>query len=321
MSAAANERPICSISVDLDAIACYYTIHGLAPGNAASTVVLERALPRFVALFARRNIAATFFFVGRDVEEKGQGGRELVSDLAKTGHEIGNHTYSHPYDLARRPGPAVQTEIRRAHEILAAAGGSAAPVGFRSPGYGLAPVVLDALVAQGYRYDSSLLPSWPYYAAKAAVMGWLSLQRSGSGAVLGPAAELFAPMQPYRPDASQPWKKGQSSIVELPIAVTRFARLPTIGTFMTTAPWWMVRQALASMRQQKFFNLELHGIDLCDAQGDGIPDELVVCQPDLRVPLRDKLRRLEKVLDKIAENFSFALLRDVAAIVQRDGGL
>src|SRR6187455_3828482 len=44
-----------SVSVDLDAVACYYRIHALAgaPPDAARTVVLRRCLPRFAELFAR----------------------------------------------------------------------------------------------------------------------------------------------------------------------------------------------------------------------------------------------------------------------------
>jgi hypothetical protein len=66
------------------------------------------------------------------------------------------------------------------------------------------------------------------------------------------------------------------------------------------------------MRRRGFFNLELHGIDLCDAEEDGIPGQLVARQPDLRVPLARKRAALEEVLDAVQASFQMARLRDLA---------
>ena len=73
---------------------------------------------------------------------------------------------------------------------------------------------------------------------------------------------------------------------------------------------------LAGVGRQPFFNFELHGIDLADADADGIPGELTRRQPDLRIPLADKRDRLADILDTLAERFEFAPLADVAAGVQ-----
>jgi hypothetical protein len=66
-----------------------------------------------------------------------------------------------------------------------------------------------------------------------------------------------------------------------------------------------------------FFNFELHGIDFADAEKDGIPGELVDRQPDLRVPIAEKLARLEQMLDELSARWDFAMLGEVAADVQR----
>lgn len=76
---------------------------------------------------------------------------------------------------------------------------------------------------------------------------------------------------------------------------------------------------LESMRKRPFYNLELHGIDLIGADEDGIPAALVARQHDLRVPLVQKQRALEASLDRIAQDYRFAPLREVAAEVQREG--
>ena len=95
-----------------------------------------------------------------------------------------------------------------------------------------------------------------------------------------------------------PWRRGQAPLVELPVAVTPWTRMPAIGTTLLVAPAW-VRNAARwpRWRGRSFFNFELHGIDFADAEKDGIPGELVERQPDLRVPIADKLARLDAMLD------------------------
>jgi hypothetical protein len=72
------------------------------------------------------------------------------------------------------------------------------------------------------------------------------------------------------------------------------------------------------MTRRAFFNFELHGIDFCDAEKDGIPGELVARQVDLRLPIADKLARLEQILDAVATSHTFVTLAEVASEVQRD---
>jgi hypothetical protein len=178
--------------------------------------------------------------------------------------------------------------------------------------------MLDTLARLGYRYDSSIFPAPGYYAAKAFVMSALAVLGRPSGAVLTNPRALAAPADPYRPSMTSPWRRGQAPIVELPIAVTPFARVPAIGTTLLVAPPWARKRMIDWMMSRVFFNLELHGIDFADAEKDGIPGELVDRQPDLRIPIDDKLATLDRLLDTIAERWHFATLAEVAADVQRD---
>jgi peptidoglycan-N-acetylglucosamine deacetylase len=180
-------------------------------------------------------------------------------------------------------------------------------------------------MAQGYRYDSSVFPSWPYYVAKAGVMAMMSLVGRRSRSVLGDPRVLFAPPVPYRPGRS-PFQRGQSTLIELPVATTPGLRMPAIGNWapyvsLLTASTPVRARLLESMRRRDFFNLELHGIDLIGAEEDGIPAELVAKQPDLRVSLLHKQRALEATLDRLALDYRFLPLCDVAAEVQREGAV
>jgi hypothetical protein len=301
--------PICSVSVDLDGLDCYYGIHGLGPVPAALCgVVLHKALPRFVELCGRRGIRATFFVIGRDARADGG----PIREAAAAGHEIANHSQTHPYDLLRRAPAEIEREVLEAHAVLA--GLAPAPVGFRSPGYTVSAELLAVLARAGYRYDSSMFPCWPYYLAKAAVMGGMRLCGRRSASVLGDPRALMSPPLPYRPDAARPWRRGSSSVVELPVAVTPGLRLPAIGTVLLAGAGPLRRHVARAMCGRPFFNLEMHGIEMCDAERDGIPDALVRRQPDLRVPLAEKQARFETVLDDFARaGGSFATLAEVAA--------
>ena len=313
---------VCSVSVDLDPLSCYYGIHGLgAPPQPLVDVVLRRALPRFADVFDKRGIRATFFVVGSDVE-RDPAGRALLGQLARRGHELANHSHTHPYELARLPRERIEEEVARAHEAIAKITGEA-PVGFRAPGYDLSRRVTEVLEALGYRYDSSVFPSWPYYVAKAGVMGAMALVGRRSRSVMIDPRTLLAPVEPYRPGRS-PFRRGQSPLVELPVSVTPGLRLPAIGSWapfvsILLAPTAVRARLLESMRKRAFFNLELHGIDLIGADEDGIPSALVARQPDLRATLTHKRRALEATLDRLALDYRFAPLRDVAADVQREG--
>jgi peptidoglycan/xylan/chitin deacetylase (PgdA/CDA1 family) len=317
-----SERPptdrVLSVSVDLDPVECYWRVHALpgAPPEGARRVILRRCLPRFAELFARHGARATFFVVARDLEDDAEG-RALLATLAREGHELANHTYSHPYDLVRRPGAAMAEEIDRAHGLIGACAGGE-PCGFRAPGYAISRELLELLRARRYRYDSSAFPSLGYYGAKAAVMGAMRVLGRPSGSILDTPRVLAAPRAPYRPAASAPYRRAREGdaldLVELPMAVTPFARLPVFGTSLVTAPGWLRRHLIAAAVRAPFFNLELHGIDLADADADEIPPVLVARQPDLRRPLAHKLAALDETLSAAkAAGARLARLADVAA--------
>jgi peptidoglycan/xylan/chitin deacetylase (PgdA/CDA1 family) len=303
-----------AVSVDLDAVACYYRVHALGepPSGPGRRAILRRCLPRFAELFARHDLRATFFVVGADLEED-PAGRALLAELARAGHELANHTHTHRYDFARLPRADMAEEIDRAHAVVGACAG-AAPLGFRAPGYAINADALDLLHARGYRYDSSVFPSAAYYGAKALVMAAMRLAGRPSGSFLDDPRVLLAPRRPYRPAPTAPYRHGGDGLLEVPIAVTPLARLHVIGTSLILAPPWLRRHLISTALGAPFFNLELHGIDLADAEADEIPPALIARQPDLRRPLAQKLAALEETLTAArVAGARFVTLREYSA--------
>ncbi|MCA9538006.1 MAG: polysaccharide deacetylase family protein, partial [Myxococcales bacterium] len=120
-----------SIGVDVDSLRHYYRIHGLDE-DSATNAAWRVGVPRFVELFEELGVAATFYCIAEDLEIEGNPAR--LRALAAAGHEIGNHTWHHRYDLTRLDGDARRAEVAEGQARLSAAAG--VPVtGFRAPGY------------------------------------------------------------------------------------------------------------------------------------------------------------------------------------------
>src|SRR5690606_4186215 len=101
---------LCAVSVDLDEIPCYTAIHGLpTPRDDRAHAVYRAALPRLASLFEELAIPATLCAIGRDLATRSNG--RALRRLAQAGHEIGNHTQHHWYDLTRRPREVMAREV------------------------------------------------------------------------------------------------------------------------------------------------------------------------------------------------------------------
>ncbi len=287
------------VSVDLDPIGCYHAIHGLPPPTEHADVVLARALPRFLELFAELDARATFFVVGADAEAAlEQGGGEALGRAVAAGHELGNHSFAHPYDLVRRPVEEIRADLARCDGVLRRLG--ADPQGFRAPGYTHDAALLAEVERLGYRYDSSALPSPTYYAAKLAAIGWHALHGRRSQSLARSPGGLFGARTPRRVGA----------LVELPISVLGPLRLPLVGTFVLAGPKWLRTALVRHALREDDVHLELHGLDLADAEQDPIDERLHRLQPELRTPLAT---RRERLLELLRARGSITRLRDAVA--------
>ena len=303
---------LAAVSVDLDEVDCYAAIHDAPrPADASPHAIYQHALPRFERLFAEEGIPATFFAVGRDAERAE--GAAALARLHAAGHEVGNHSWRHPYDLTRLPAAQRAEQIDRGAEAIAAACGQV-PRGFRAPGYTVDDDLLDLLATRGYQYDSSVFPCPPYYLAKAVAMGLMRLSGRRSRSVLDDPRVLTAPADPYR--VGRPyWRRG-TGMLELPVAVARtpLGRVPVIGTSLVLAGARGARWLVRSIVGRPLVNLELHGIDLADAEADGL-QWLRPHQPDLRRPLRAKLAALRAAIEALREaGYSFVTLSEAADV-------
>jgi peptidoglycan-N-acetylglucosamine deacetylase len=87
-------------------------------------------------VLGRRNVRATFFLIGRYVQQR----PDIVRDLVKAGHVIANHTFTHPL-LIFRGTDQLRTQLTGCERALSDAGGGHSNL-FRPPFGGRRPAVL-----------------------------------------------------------------------------------------------------------------------------------------------------------------------------------
>jgi peptidoglycan-N-acetylglucosamine deacetylase len=103
---------------------------------------------RLMEVLAKHDVRATFFLIGRYVKQR----PDIVRELVRNGHIVGNHTFSHP-NLIYAPSRQMRNELQQCEQALTDAVGEHGrlfrpPFGGRRPGtlriarsLGLAPVM------------------------------------------------------------------------------------------------------------------------------------------------------------------------------------
>ena len=107
--------------------------------------------PTILDILKRENVPATFFIIGKN----GQAYPDLLRRLVDEGHEIGNHTYTHP-NLGEIPASLTELELNATQRLIESETGRSTVL-FRPPYFGDAEAdkpqeVEPALLAQSLGY-------------------------------------------------------------------------------------------------------------------------------------------------------------------------
>jgi peptidoglycan/xylan/chitin deacetylase (PgdA/CDA1 family) len=104
---------------------------------------------RLLAMLREWKIRSTWFVPGHSAETF----PEITMQIARDGHEIGNHGYFHSHP--KSPEDEEQILVRGNDALMRVTGKRC--VGFRSPGAGLSFNMVNLLLKHGFLYDSSLM--------------------------------------------------------------------------------------------------------------------------------------------------------------------
>ncbi|MCX8489592.1 MAG: polysaccharide deacetylase family protein [Cyclobacteriaceae bacterium] len=300
-----KETPQLLIHLDVDSprkLLDFYQIKNIEYDQNSLDEFYRVAFDRAMGFFSDLGIFASFFVVGNELTSHSI--KSTILQAHELGHEIENHTYSHPFGLANLSHDQREQEIVKCSEVIHQITGRK-PIGFRSPGYSINTEIVNHLERLGFTYDSSGFWSImnPVLKLSHKFLFKNGLKNEGFGHV---TSDL--PKFPYWPDQSN-WLKASwtRSLIELPLPRTPFFQLPFYHNFNLWAP--SVYSDLISKSIQRPYMVYLfHIIEFMDMQ-DSIPKELAV-HPNLSRSVKTKLTQSKSIVNNLRKHYSFRKTQD-----------
>lgn len=216
---AATDRPLASMSLDLDNKWSYMKIHGDA-GWQDYPSYLDVVVPRILDVLGRLEKRTTVFIVGLDATREEN--IEPLKSISASGHEIGNHSFHHEPWLHLYSREEIAAELEQAEHAIESATGRH-PRGFRGPGFSVSPAVLDVLKERGYVYDASTFPTFLGPVARAYYFMTARMsaeEREKRNKLFGKFSEGFRPLKPYV------WQLQAGPLLEIPVTTIPYAKVP-----------------------------------------------------------------------------------------------
>ncbi len=242
---------------------------------------------RLVSRLAKAGARAILFAVGKDLESAGN--RKFVKKWSRAGHEIGNHSYSHPLNLASLTRREIEIEIERTDRLIEKITGRK-PRYFNAPGWAVSDAIDQTLVKLKYGYDLSPFLSWWIYPLL--LKQWWSLRREKIAKTVWRRRDIFYPLKLTRKQLN--YDKNLTKI-----------SLPTISPF--SIPIWHTgwfifgekifpRLLKSAIKEIPEFYYLMHPADVIEI--DDVPADFrdKVIFERLNISLKDKIKYLDSAL-------------------------
>ena len=240
-----------------------------------------KGLDKILDLLRKTNTKATFFLVGELLENN----PEIIDKINSEEHEIGFHTMKH----TRLDTPNFQStfneELEKFRKIT-----SGKSKGFRAPTFSInekSSWAIDELVKNGYKYDSSIIPT------QTNMYGIPNAQKS-----------------PYKITSSNLKKNNDDgSLIEFPLMVTKFLgkTIPAAGGFyLRTLPLKIIKDAIKKYEKKNFpATFYIHSWELT-------PEYI----PQIKLPLKNQFITFHKIeksfskMEQLLEEFEFSTFNE-----------
>ncbi len=314
----ASQKPIASLSLDLDNKWSYLKTHGDA-GWETFPSYLDIVVPRVLDFLKARGQRITFFIVGQDAAlEKNQA---ALCQIAEAGHEIGNHSFHHEPWLHLYSEAEIERELSRAEEEIERATGQRT-VGFRGPGYSFSPAVLRTLKRRDYLYDASTLPTYMGPLARAYYFMTTKLspaEKEKRKALFGHLRDGLQPLKPYF------WKTEAGTLIEIPVTTMPLFKTPIHVSYLLylsiIAPPLALRYFQTAITLCRWSGVQpsllLHPLDFLDAAD---APELAFF-PAMKLSAEKKMEIVSDALHILANDFNVSTLQHHATQAASDSNL
>ena len=319
MSGSVLEKPLGSISLDLDNLWTYLKIRGDGRWVDRPSY-LDVFVPHALDVLDRLGLKITFFIVGADAELASNG--PALRSIVAAGHEVGNHSFEHEPWLHLYPHEQLRAEIVHADRAIEAATGRK-PVGFRGPGFSWCPELLGILEECGHEFDASTLPTYlgplarMYYFRTAKLSAEDREQRKE---LFGKFSDGLRPVKPYYWDLP-----GGKRLMEIPVTTMPFFKTPFhfsylvyLARFSEPLMTAYLHTVIAACRltgtEPSFL---LHPLDIIG--GDQVPE--LGFFPGMDISSARKTELLAKVLTLLGKRFEWVPMGVHARHVRERGSV
>ena len=278
----------------------------------AQRTIYQIAIPRFLELFNKYNIKATFFAVGEDLLKKEN--QAIIRWILSEGHEIANHTMTHVINPSFS-GLTIhekEKEINQAEEIIREVTGFL-PVGFKAPAFSIDSQTIAILEKKGYLYDSSLFPSSLSFVLRC--MQRIMLRQKTGKTQWGRAVYALAPLKPYRIRLDKIWKQGKNAkIKEVPVTTMPFLSLPFHASFVYAAGINLFKIGYRLVKSRNLpLNYQLHALEL--VAPEEMDKRILNKRPGARMSLNKKLEIYNYILKNISRDYQIVTTKEFIQLV------
>jgi hypothetical protein len=232
---------VCLVHVDTDGLVQVAQDFSHEDFTSRPDYVFHSGLDTLLELFDDHGIRSTFFVIGKDLRDPAKVAR--LRSVVAEGHEIGNHSTTHPRYFKRLSPSKKREEIETCHKLAEDRLG-VSPRGFRAPAYSISGDTLEILTELGYLYDSSVLPS--FYDS---IISFLLKQGKKGNNDLGLTHDPFSFDQLrrrnriYRPSLEDVYRPGNCKIWELPVTCIPYLKLPFHASYVLNSSPFLFRVA------------------------------------------------------------------------------
>jgi peptidoglycan-N-acetylglucosamine deacetylase len=304
-------KPIASVSLDLDNLWSYQRTHG-DPGWEEHRSYLPALMPPLLDLLDEIGCRITFFVVGADAAIPDNG--PWLRMITSRGHEVGNHSFEHECWLHRYNREQILADLIAAEDAIAAATG-ARPLGFRGPGFSWSTGLLEVLAERGYLYDASTLPTYLGPLARAYFLATARIsaeQRRERQQLFGSFRDGLRPIGAYHWQLPSGRRLLEIPVTTMPVVKTPFhmSYLIYLSRFSRGLMRGYLRTALELCRWSGVLpSFLLHPLDLLGAED--APQLMFF--PGMDVPVPEKRRIVREVLGTLVQHFTLVPMSTHAA--------